>query len=153
MPRPTTKPSTRPFEGLSRPLFHPSRPRHKPTKHCQALQNSAKEPSMAHTPRNYHATRATPTQPGRPLGIGSCSVTPYGGTFSLPPMKTLGLLSGFVSNWRRFCVQHLLQDATDLLDRRLFAADVLLLVILLGRSLDRDVRELAGEQDRGLQPG
>ena len=50
-------------------------------------------------------------------------------------------------------LQHLGQDPAYLLNGQLLAPDVLPLIVLLGRRLDADVRELGWEQDAGFQPG
>ena len=46
-----------------------------------------------------------------------------------------------------FGLQHLAEDAPDLLDSQLFTADELLFIIGLGRCPDRDVGKLGREED------
>ncbi len=49
-------------------------------------------------------------------------------------------------------LQHLAEDASNLLDRQLFTTNELLFVVLVGRCLYRDFCKLGWKQDRSLQP-
>ena len=81
------------------------------------------------------------------LRWGSC----YHGGTQASLVKTLGLHVVHCSG--TLTLQHLSQQTANLIDGQLLPADVLLLVFLVLRSFDRDVRKLAGKQDRGLEPG
>lgn len=73
--------------------------------------------------------------------------------------QQLTVRTSFVHNCGRrlrllggLCVEHLLQDAADLLDGQLLPSNELLFVLVLGWSLDQRVGKLGWEQDCGLEP-
>ena len=58
----------------------------------------------------------------------------------------------FFPNWGNSALQHLSEQPADVLDRHLLPTDGFFLVVLVGGSFHRDVRELGWEQDARFEP-
>lgn len=163
-------PPKSPLHLLIAPLCHPSSslalnlPSHH---HHRALSSPHTQPLALTTPHNFApsppaSSQLCPTTITRLLSLGpKATWASYLGRSSiydapcLPPagarMSPIGDKIG--NPISVLCLQHFGQDAADLLDGQLFAADVLPFVVLGCRGLDADVGKLGWEEDRSLQPG